>query len=246
MPAKSKKQENFMQAVANNPAFAKKVGVPSKVGREFTKGSDMKSKPKKYAAGGQTTGQPVRPGRTTGMGQPMMKTGGTVQKFAFGGMPTNRMPAQVNLPSQATMPLAMPVQSALGSGNTLQGTLGSTSAAPGINQATAASGRDFSNIANGRFAPPAPPTSLPVGEPQPAATNQPVFKQGGKVSKYQVGGAVLPSQAAPQAAQGMARRPAMPTQAANAGARKYKVGGSVARKSIDGIAQKGKTRCKVC
>jgi hypothetical protein len=37
VPAKSKKQERFMQAVANNPKFAKKVGVPTKVGKEFTK-----------------------------------------------------------------------------------------------------------------------------------------------------------------------------------------------------------------
>ena len=36
MPAKTKKQERFMQAVANNPAFAKKVGVPQSVGKEFT------------------------------------------------------------------------------------------------------------------------------------------------------------------------------------------------------------------
>lgn len=44
MPAKSKKQERFMQAVANNPKFAKKVGVPQSVGKEFTM--------KKYQAGG--------------------------------------------------------------------------------------------------------------------------------------------------------------------------------------------------
>ena len=37
MPAVSKKQERFMQAVAHNPAFAKKAGVPQSVGREFTK-----------------------------------------------------------------------------------------------------------------------------------------------------------------------------------------------------------------
>jgi hypothetical protein len=42
MPAVSKKQEKFMQAVAHNKGFAKKVGVPQSVGREFTKGSDMK------------------------------------------------------------------------------------------------------------------------------------------------------------------------------------------------------------
>jgi hypothetical protein len=33
----SKKQERFMQAVAHNPAFAKKAGVPQSVGKEFTK-----------------------------------------------------------------------------------------------------------------------------------------------------------------------------------------------------------------
>jgi hypothetical protein len=37
MPTKSAKQERFMQAVAHNPAFAKKVGVPTSVGKEFTK-----------------------------------------------------------------------------------------------------------------------------------------------------------------------------------------------------------------
>lgn len=37
MPAKSKKQLKFMQAVAHNKDFAKKVGVPTKVGKEFTK-----------------------------------------------------------------------------------------------------------------------------------------------------------------------------------------------------------------
>lgn len=51
MPSSSKKQHNFMEAVANNPAFAKKVGVPQSVGkdfsaadkgRKFSKGGDMK------------------------------------------------------------------------------------------------------------------------------------------------------------------------------------------------------------
>jgi hypothetical protein len=37
MPTVSKKQEKFMQAVAHNPAFAKKAGVPQAVGKEFTK-----------------------------------------------------------------------------------------------------------------------------------------------------------------------------------------------------------------
>lgn len=35
MPSVSKKQHNFMAAVANNPSFAKKAGVPASVGKEF-------------------------------------------------------------------------------------------------------------------------------------------------------------------------------------------------------------------
>jgi hypothetical protein len=35
MPSTSKKQHNFMAAVANNPKFAKKAGVPQSVGKDF-------------------------------------------------------------------------------------------------------------------------------------------------------------------------------------------------------------------
>jgi hypothetical protein len=51
MPTTSKKQHNFMSAVAHSPEFAKKVGVPQSVGkdfsnadksRKFSKGGDMK------------------------------------------------------------------------------------------------------------------------------------------------------------------------------------------------------------
>jgi len=37
MPSKSSSQHNLMAAVAHNPAFAKKVGIPKKVGKEFVK-----------------------------------------------------------------------------------------------------------------------------------------------------------------------------------------------------------------
>ena len=54
MPTVSKKQEKFMQAVAHNPAFAKKAGVPQSVGKEFTKsgGGMKKDSTKKMAMGG--------------------------------------------------------------------------------------------------------------------------------------------------------------------------------------------------
>ena len=43
MPSVSKKQHNLMAAVANNPAFAKKVGIPQSVGREFNKADKGKT-----------------------------------------------------------------------------------------------------------------------------------------------------------------------------------------------------------
>jgi len=48
MPSSSKKQHNFMAAIANNPAFAKKVGIPQNVGKDFTDAD----KGKKFGSGG--------------------------------------------------------------------------------------------------------------------------------------------------------------------------------------------------
>ena len=55
MPSKTREQHKFMAAVAKNPAFAKKAGVPQSVGqdflnadkgRKFAKGGDMKESKK--------------------------------------------------------------------------------------------------------------------------------------------------------------------------------------------------------
>lgn len=50
MPSVSKKQHNFMEAVAHSPAFAKKVGVPQSVGKEFS----TADKGRKFSKGGET------------------------------------------------------------------------------------------------------------------------------------------------------------------------------------------------
>ena len=61
MPSASKKQHNFMAAVAKNPGFAKKVGIPRSVGQEFLTadkgkkfgdGGAMKKKMRKFVDGG--------------------------------------------------------------------------------------------------------------------------------------------------------------------------------------------------
>jgi len=102
MPSTSKKQHNFMEAVAHNPAFAKKAGVPQSVGKDFSnadkgktfkRGGDMASKmnpgfmamiAKKKA--GAKSEMPSK------MGKPVMKKGmdtakDGMKKMAGGGMP---------------------------------------------------------------------------------------------------------------------------------------------------------------
>ena len=49
MPAKSPAQKRLMDAAAHNPAFAKKVGVPVKVAKEFS----SESKGLKFKEGGE-------------------------------------------------------------------------------------------------------------------------------------------------------------------------------------------------
>jgi hypothetical protein len=43
MPSTSKKQHNFMEAIAHSPSFAKKVGVPQSVGKDFSNADKGKS-----------------------------------------------------------------------------------------------------------------------------------------------------------------------------------------------------------
>lgn len=89
MPAKSAKQEKFMQAVAHNPKFAKKVGVPVTVGQEFTKskGGEMKESKKmmgKEIAFMKKKGAPKSMVKHE-MAEAGMKKGG-MAKYAAGGM----------------------------------------------------------------------------------------------------------------------------------------------------------------
>jgi len=70
MPSKSKAQRNLMAAAAHNPAFAKKVGVPTSVAKEFNRAD----KGKKFKGGGMAT----------------KKT----KRFAEGGITINQQPAE--------------------------------------------------------------------------------------------------------------------------------------------------------
>jgi hypothetical protein len=80
MPTTSKKQHNFMAAVANNPSFAKKVGVPQSVGKDFT----TADKGRKFSKGGDTMASKMNPGFMAMMAK---KKGAPAKKMAGGGMP---------------------------------------------------------------------------------------------------------------------------------------------------------------
>jgi hypothetical protein len=81
MPSTSKKQRNFMAAVAHNPAFAKKAGVPQSVGKEFNKAD----KGKTFKEGGDM--KKMNMGGYADGGMPMvMKDGKKVPTFAADGV----------------------------------------------------------------------------------------------------------------------------------------------------------------
>jgi hypothetical protein len=98
MPSSSKKQHNFMEAIAHNSAFAKKVGIPQSVGQDFARAD----KGHKFSKGGDTMASKMNPGfmammakKKDGMhkmpdGKMMkdsaMKRGGSVKKMAGGGL----------------------------------------------------------------------------------------------------------------------------------------------------------------
>jgi hypothetical protein len=76
MPATSLKQKKFMDAVAHNPAFAKKVGVPKSVGKDFSEAS----KGMKFGKGtkSRADAQAVNKPKTNQGKQELFKEGGTM------------------------------------------------------------------------------------------------------------------------------------------------------------------------
>jgi len=82
MPSTSKKQHNFMAAVANNPEFAKKAGVPQSVGKDFTEAD----KGKKFGSGNGTRvdRQGVNKPKTDHGSKALFKQGGNTMATKMG------------------------------------------------------------------------------------------------------------------------------------------------------------------
>ena len=68
-----------MAAVANNPSFAKKAGVPQSVGKDFT----TADKGRKFSKGGDTMASKMNAGFMAMMAK---KKGAPAKKMAGGGM----------------------------------------------------------------------------------------------------------------------------------------------------------------
>ena len=80
MPSVSKKQHKFMAAVAKNPSFAKKVGVPASVGQEFL----TADKGKKFNKGGAMKHEDIKMDKKV-----VKKAVGMHDKQQHGGKKTN-------------------------------------------------------------------------------------------------------------------------------------------------------------
>ncbi len=76
MPSVSKKQHNLMAMVANNPAAAKRVGVPQSVGKEFMKAD----KGKRFGSGSRADAQAINKPKTNQGKQEFFSRGGEMKE----------------------------------------------------------------------------------------------------------------------------------------------------------------------
>ena len=92
MPSNSKKQHNFMEAVAHNPAFAKKAGIPQSVGKDFS----TADKGKKFGRGGvpRPDLEKVNSPKTRHGEMDLFSKGGSMKKMAKGGDTTMSNPSK--------------------------------------------------------------------------------------------------------------------------------------------------------
>jgi len=92
MPSTSKKQHNFMEAVAHNPAFAKKAGVPQSVGKDF----NQADKGRKFSKGGDMKHEDVKMDKkmmqkAVNKHEGRLHKGAAMTKLAKGGMAPSKM-----------------------------------------------------------------------------------------------------------------------------------------------------------
>ena len=172
MPSTSKKQHNFMEAIAHSPAFAKKVGVKQSVGKDFAKAD----KGKTFKKGGDIVGKlfkgketykeelseakAIKSGKITPQQYAKGEEGEKVKKMAAGGKVDPKVVAMLNAQAKnrpvARPPMRPPMAPPMGAAPT-----------PPM------------SVPRPPMAPPARP---PMGAPMGAPTGAPM-KKGGKVKE---------------------------------------------------------------
>lgn len=94
MPSTSKKQHNFMAAIAHSPSFAKKAGVPMSVGKDFV----TADKGKKFSKGGEMKHEDVKMDKAmmqkaVNKHEGRLHKGQPMTKLAKGGVAASKMGA---------------------------------------------------------------------------------------------------------------------------------------------------------
>jgi hypothetical protein len=158
MPSTSKKQHNFMEAVAHNPSFAKKVGIPQSVGKDFStadkgktfkRGGDMATMDPKMMAmkSAKRRGASMAPTGMAGMGGMGMKKGGmTMAAFEKSGKDVEKKGVKEG--SKADMAMDKKQMAAMKKGGMTKkmATGGSASSrADGVAQRGKTKGKNFGN-----------------------------------------------------------------------------------------------------
>ena len=101
MPSTSKKQHNFMAAIAHSPSFAKTAGVPMSVGKDFV----TADKGKKFSKGGDMKHEDVKMDKkmmqkAVNKHEGRLHKGATMTKLAKGGMASKMGSVKTAAPSR--------------------------------------------------------------------------------------------------------------------------------------------------
>ena len=210
MPSVSKKQHNFMEAIAHNKAFAKKVGIPQSVGKDFSEadkgkkfkqggimkhsdlGQDKKMVKKAVAMhdkqlhGGKKTDLATLKKGGSASKMVKMAAGGRVKKMADGGgtspFGNNPLGGMRGMPG---MPFNNPPRD-IGFGNGPQGSQGGAyGGLESVNKGAGQIGQSLGTIQSALGGRSGGSQSAPdFGEPQT------MYRKGGKVMKMAKGGKV--------------------------------------------------------
>lgn len=252
MPSKSAAQAKLMRAVAHNPAFAKKVGVSQSVGQEFMKADKRKGKVKKFELGGPTSYEESGSGGGTNSFKDAFKAARKAGQGTFtwqGKKYTTEMagekkaaPAAAAKPAAPKVEVAAPTVAAPKSPKDMQA---EADARPG-------SGAGFRRLAArfGTAGQREKMKGLGYGDEDEGSEESPAMRRirlAREVAESSRGpstrGSALKNMSTAERRMYDAGR----GMKGGGGVKKYAGGGSVssASKRADGIASRGKTRCKI-